>query len=103
MRVQIIAMAGLLVVTLFVGNAQSEELQNTEPYTIVLHVGEIFNACIPGVIICPVTLPLCDDLKVVDVVETPEGLAFKGISPGTTLCSLRSENGLRRVFRVTVR
>ncbi len=103
MRATIVAMAGLLVLTVFVGSAQSDDLQNTEPYPVVLNVGEIFHVCIAGLLICPARDPICDDVKVVNFVDTTDGLAFKGISPGTTLCSVESLNRLRRIFRVTVR
>jgi len=112
MRTTIAAMVGLLVLTLFVGYARCEGVQSTypelnphpsaEPYAVVLQVGEIFKVCMSGEVICPVSVPICDDLKVVDVVDTPEGLGFKGISPGITLCSVQSGNGARRIFRITV-
>ncbi|HYA89009.1 MAG TPA: hypothetical protein VEI57_18375 [Nitrospirota bacterium] len=104
MRATIVAMAGLLALTIYAGHARSEALQSpsTEPYPAVLQVDEIFQVCKSGEVICPVTVPICDDLKVVNVVDTPEGLGFKGISPGTTLCSVMSMNGIRRVFRITV-
>jgi len=102
MRVPILAMTGLLVLTVFVGYARSDDLQKPKSYPVELQVGEIFHVCIPGLIICPAREPICDDLKVVDVIDTPDGLAFKGISPGTTLCSVASLNGIRVVFRVIV-
>jgi hypothetical protein len=103
MRTTIAAIVGLLVLTtVFVGYAQCEGLQSTEPYPVKLQVGEIFQVCKSGEVICPVGAPICDDLKVVDVVDTPDGLGFKGISPGATLCSVMSGNGARRVFRITV-
>jgi hypothetical protein len=68
-----------------------------------LQVGGVFQICKSGELICPPKATMCDDIKVVDVVDTPDGLAFKGISPGGTLCSAGSVNGLRRVFRITVR
>ena len=101
MRTTIAVMVGLLVLTVFVGYVQGQGLQSSEPYPVVLQVGEIFHVCKSGEVICPVRSPICDDLKVVDVVDTPDGLGFKGISPGTTLCSVVS-GGARRIFRITV-
>jgi hypothetical protein len=73
------------------------------PYPVELTVGEIFRVCNTGEIICPVIYRICDDLTVVDVVDTPDGLGFRGIGPGTTLCAASGSEGLRRVFRINVR
>jgi len=73
-----------------------------------LKVGDIFIVSKSIEIVSPVRNPICDDLKVVDVVDTPDGLAFKGIAPGKTLCSVASgaamsgSTGSRRVFVITV-
>ncbi len=78
------------------------------PYPVDLKVGELFVVATSVDIVKPVRLPLCDDLKVVDVVDTPDGLAFKGIAPGITRCSVSSGAsmsggfGARRVFEITV-
>ncbi len=74
-----------------------------QPYPVVLEPGQIFSICESGEIVCPAISPICDDLNVAEPVETPEGLGFLGVEPGTTLCSAASANGLRRVFRITVR
>ena len=77
-------------------------------YPVDLKVGELFIISKSVEIVSPVRFPICDDLKVVDVVDTPDGLAFKGIGPGKTLCSVASGAtmsgvvGPRRVFAVTV-
>jgi len=103
MRTTIVTMVALLVLTVFTGHAQAADPQRTEPYPIELQVGEVFQICKSGEVICPVTAPLCDDIKTAYAVDTPDGLGFKGISPGWTLCSVMSVNRLRRVFRITVR
>ncbi len=74
------------------------------PYQVVLKVGEIFILSKNVDIIRPITSPICDDLRIVNVVETPDGLAFKGISPGKTLCSVSTSSVIykRRVFSITV-
>ena len=103
MRTTIAAMVGVLVLTLFTGHAHADDPQRTGPYPVDLQVGEVFQVCKSGEVICPARTTICDDIKVVDVVDTPDGVGYKGISPGWTLCSAGSVNGLRRVFRVTVR
>jgi hypothetical protein len=73
-----------------------------EAYPVALKVGETFMVCASGEVICPVSGTICDDGKVIRVVDTPEGAGFKGIAPGETLCSVASGGG-RRLFRLTVR
>ena len=68
-----------------------------------LLVGEDFDLCKSGAIVCPAKRPICDDLRVVMPVDLPAGLGFRGVAPGSTLCSAASHIGLRLVFRVTVR
>ena len=74
-----------------------------EPFPVALRVGETFEACTSGQIACPARTPICDDPKVVVPVDGSEGLGFRGVGPGTTLCSAASHVGPRRVFRFTVR
>ena len=88
---------GTLFVTVHHARAQDE------PFPIDLRVGETFEACTSGQIVCPARIPICDDPKVAVPAGTPEGLGFKGVGPGTTLCSAASAVGPRRVFRITVR
>jgi len=73
------------------------------PYPVELSAGEIFKVCESGQIVCPATRPICDDPKVAAPVDTPDGLGFKGVGPGTTLCSAAAASGQRRVFSITVR
>lgn len=74
-----------------------------EPYPVELLVGETFLVCMSGQIVCPAITPICDGTKIAVPVDTPDGLGFKGMAPGTTLCSAASAAGPRRVFRITVR
>jgi hypothetical protein len=74
-----------------------------EPFPVKLRVGETFEACVSGQIICPARTPICDDPKIAVPVDMPEGLGFRGVGPGTTLCSAASAAGPRRVFRINVR
>src|SRR3970282_525331 len=69
---------------------QMNQLFLNEPYPVELKVGEVMIISKSFDIVTPVITPLCDDLKVVDVVDTPDGPAFKGIAPGKTLCSVRA-------------
>ena len=78
-------------------------LAQDEPFPVKLRVGETFEACASGQIICPARTPICDDPKVAVPVDMPEGLGFRGVGPGTTLCSAASAAGPRRVFRINVR
>jgi hypothetical protein len=73
------------------------------PFPVGLRVGETFEACSSGQIVCPARTPICDDPKVVIPADGDGGLGFRGVGPGTTLCSAASAVGPRRVFRFTVR
>ncbi|MGB7970683.1 MAG: hypothetical protein WCF31_01810 [Candidatus Deferrimicrobiaceae bacterium] len=87
---------GVVFVPLPLAHAQDE------PYPIVLAAGETFDVCSSGQIVCPARNTICDDPKVALPVDVPNGLGFKGIAPGTTLCSAASAVGPRRIFRITV-
>jgi len=96
-------LAGIALVfgTLFfpVHHARAED----EPFPVELRVGETFEVCTSGQIVCPARASICDNLKVAVPVDVPGGLGFHGVGPGTTLCSSASAVGPRRVFRITVR
>ena len=72
-------------------------------FPVGLQAGETFDACASGQIVCPARGAMCDDLKVATPVDVNGGLGFKGVGPGTTLCSASSSVGPRRIFRITVR
>jgi len=72
-------------------------------HPVALAVGEVFDVCKSGTIVCPARSPICDDPKIATPADLPDGLGFKGVSPGTTLCSAASAVGPRRVYRITVR
>jgi len=91
----------LIFCTLFV--TAHPALAQDEPFPIELQIGETFEVCTTGQIVCPARAALCDDPKVAVPVDAPGGLGFKGVGPGTTLCSAASAAGPRRVFRITVR
>jgi hypothetical protein len=88
---------GTLLVTAHHVRAQDE------PFPVELRVGETFEVCTSGQIVCPARTSLCDDPKIAVPVDATGGLGFKGVGPGTTLCSAASAIGPRRVFRITVR
>jgi hypothetical protein len=78
--------------------------QGDVPVSIVLGVGEARPVGSSAELMGPARSPICDDLKVVNVVSTPEGPAFKGVSPGKTLCSVAAGAvGPRQLFEITVR
>ncbi|HEY6097711.1 MAG TPA: hypothetical protein VIU83_06600 [Candidatus Deferrimicrobium sp.] len=74
-----------------------------EAFPVGLQVGETFDACASGQIVCPARVPICDDPKVAVPADVNGKLGFQGIGPGTTLCSAASAVGPRRLFRITVR
>lgn len=75
----------------------------TEKYTEVkLDVGDVFRICNSGMVVCPVSTPICDDTSLVTLVDTPDGLGFKAKASGTTLCSVESSVGQRFIFRLIV-
>jgi hypothetical protein len=88
---------GLLFLTAHHARAQGG------PFPIGLRVGESFDACSSGQIVCPARVPICDDPKVAVPADLDGRLGFRGVGPGTTLCSAASAVGPRRVFRITVR
>jgi len=102
MKATITVVVGLLVFIIFVSDAKTEDWKLDDPYPVELQIGEIFKVCKSGMVVCPVFMPICDDTKIIMLVNTPDGLGFKGIAPGTTLCSVGSSVGLRRLFRITV-
>jgi len=102
MKATITVVVGLLVFITFISGAKAEDWKLDNPYPVELQVGEIFKVCKSGMVVCPVFMPICDDTKIIMLVDTPDGLGFKGIAPGTTLCSVGTSVGPRRLFRITV-
>ncbi len=93
----------VLAVLLAITGAFMAFAQDAGPHPVELKVGEAFEMCNTGQILCPARNAICDDPKVAVPVELPGGLGFEGVSPGSTLCSAASAAGPRRVFRITVR
>ena len=75
------------------------------PAPLALKVGETLAICKTGTIECPAVAPICDDTSLVAAEQSEQGLVFRGLKPGTTLCSAASSAGagFRRVYRVTVK
>lgn len=99
----IIIIAGLIVQIMLVSQVKAEE--TTAPgqiHEVQLSVGEIFKVCKSGIVVCPALVSICDDASIIMIVSTPDGLGFKGVAPGATLCSVGTTVGPRRLFRVTV-
>lgn len=104
MKATIVKMLGLVVLTFFTGHAQAEDPLKMESYPVELRVGEVFQVCKSGKVICPVKATVCDDSTIVELVDTPDGLGIRGTSPGGTLCSTGSNiTNHRPLFRITVR
>jgi len=103
MKTEIIVVSGLLVLILLVSEVKAADPPAPgQTYEVGLQVGEIFNVCKSGIVVCPAIVSICDDANIVTIVSTPDGLGFKGVAPGTTLCSVGTTVGPRRLFRVTV-
>ena len=103
MKTATIMAAGFLVLIILVSDARSENPpQAGQTYEVQLKVGEIFKVCKSGLVVCPAIVSICDDANIVTIVSTPDGLGFKGVTPGTTLCSVGTAVGPRRLFRVIV-
>ena len=74
-----------------------------EPTPVEMRVSETLNVCKAGLVRCPVSSFLCDDPKVAIIEGGADGAVLKGLSAGTTLCSvLGPGTAFRRVLRVTV-
>ncbi len=103
MKAIITVVVGLMMFILFLSDPKAQDSNLEGAYAVELRVGEIFKVCKSGNVVCPVRVPICDDTTIITVVDTPDGLGFKGIAPGTTHCSVRPSAGPRRLFRITVR
>ncbi len=102
----IAATLGFLLVALSVTQARGVDLPPPQgPYEVELAVGEVLKICLTGKILCPPTTAMCDDLKVAIPVDTPDGLGFKALGPGTTVCGAMGRMGTtgRPAWRITVR
>ncbi len=89
----------VITLALFAGSRAHAD----EPTPVNLRVGDAANVCKIGLARCPVSSFLCDDPKVATIEGGAEGAVLKGVSAGTTLCSvLGPGTAFRRVFRVTV-
>jgi len=102
MKAIITVVVGLIMFILFLSDAKAQGSKLDGAYPVELQTGETFKVCKSGRVVCPAFMPICDDAKIIMLVDTPDGLGFKGIAPGTTLCSVGSSVGPRRLFRITV-
>ena len=102
MKTLIAVALGLMLLAASPGRAQDYGASPDEPYPVALEVGETFEVCLSGQMICPPVRPICDDLNVAIPVDTPDGLGFKAVRIGSTLCSASNSAGQRRVFRIEV-
>ena len=90
-------------VVFFISGTLSADSEPNEKYDEVkLKPGEVFRICNSGMVVCPVTAPICDNTKILELVDTPDGLGFKALSKGSTLCSVKSTVGQRFIFRLII-
>jgi hypothetical protein len=94
----------LLSLLIAAAAAADEPAAASEPYPLAIKVGKSIALCKTGTITCPAASAICDDTATVEASTTSEGLVFKGLKEGKTICSAASSSGLgsRRVYRVTV-
>jgi hypothetical protein len=71
-----------------------------EPGVIKLEIWVGQDASISG---GPVREFMCDDGTLVRLEFVDDGVAMKGLRPGTTLCSYRDAASMKRIVRVIVR
>lgn len=98
MKTTIIVAVGFLMLILSAGGVKAGD----QAYPVGIKAGDVYLVCSSGKVVCPVLIAICDDTSVVTTVDTPDGLGFKGLSPGATLCSVSTSVGPRRLFRITV-
>jgi len=101
-RSVVVGIAMVIGTLVMFGHARAQD----EPFPVDLKVGETFDVCSSGLIVRPAISPICDAPNIaipVDVSNGYGGLGFRGVGPGTTLCSAGSPAGPRLVFRITVR
>ena len=103
MKTTIIMVIGFLVLLMFVSDVKAgDPTESGQIHEVELQAGEVFKVCKSGIVVCPAIVSICDDANIVTIVNTPDGLGFKGVAPGVTLCSVGTTVGPRRLFRVTV-
>lgn len=86
--------------------AHAEDTHNLMPgpAPVTLLVGKTYAVCKSLELLCPAYAPICDDLSIAIPDDGgPDGLVWKAVRKGTTLCSAAGSNGMRRVFRITVK
>lgn len=101
----IAAALGFLIIALSVSSSHGVDLPPPQgPYPVELKVGEVLKICLTGKILCPAVAPICDDPNVATPVYTPDGVGFKAVGPGTTICGAQGSKGTtgRPAWRITV-
>jgi hypothetical protein len=94
----------LAILASFAGQAEDGGPPSSAPYPLVVKVGESTAICKTGTILCPAAAAICDDTSIAVGETMGQGLVFRGVKPGTTLCSAlaSSGQGMRTVYGVTV-
>jgi hypothetical protein len=94
---------GLLMLAAFTGSVYAGNPDPDDEYTVVkIKVGDVFKICKSGLVVCPVRTPICDDPELIDLVDTPDGLGYKAMAKGSTICSVQSNVGQRFIFRLVI-
>jgi hypothetical protein len=98
-----LALAVLVVAPLAAVAADPEPADAPAPLEV--RVGRVVGICKTGTILCPAGAATCDDTSIATPDADSDGLGFKGVKPGATLCSAAGAagQGIRRVYRVTVK
>lgn len=86
------------------GAAEEGGAPPSELPLLVIRTGDSVAICKTGTIICPATLGTCDDPAVAAADSGDDGIVFRGISPGATVCSAVGTSGVgpRKLYRVKV-
>ncbi len=103
MRTSIMIVMVFLVLGMLMSDVRAaDQTESGQIHPVEIKVGEVFKVCKSGLVVCPAIVSICDDANIVTIVSTPDGLGFKGVAPGSTLCSVGTTVGPRRLFQVTV-
>jgi hypothetical protein len=97
-------LVAVLLALAFPAAARSGDPRKDEAYPLQVKVGDAVAICETQTILCPAGAAVCDDPAIARPDGDARGVLFRGVSPGTTLCSAGSSSGQvwRVVYRVTV-
>lgn len=102
MKYSLTIIIALMMLILFPITSIADNSSEEEYPTINMKIGDMFLICKSGLVVCPVRNTICDKASLIDLVDTPDGLGFKAKAKGSTLCSVTSNAGPRRIFRLVI-